>query len=288
MHNGSIKAIVKPGIIYGNAMHATIGALLAFPVLGDWGVVLSVVLGVMGVVASAAAFNNYLDRHRDAAMKRTKERYFAQHPEHWWLAAVLVLGAGGFGFSVLYYGTNELATLLGVIAYIWYVFLYGYTKRVTVHNTLIGAVPGALPGVAGYVAISGELTLVACLIGVMLFLWQLPHFYAISVFRKAEYEAAGFPVLSSKLSEMGMYRVITASQMLYVWSAALLGWYIDNWVFTAGVVGFAMWWYLNSLIIKGMTCEKWARRVFGHSLVVTLSILLLAILAASLRLAGVV
>lgn len=270
--------LTKPGIVKGNALHALAGALFASTLTMQWTQLLGVLIGTSLVIASACVANNYMDRGIDARMKRTKRRPSVTGTVS--LKNAMIYAALLFlaGLAVLYFMTNWIVIVIGLIAYVLYVFVYGLAKRKTVHSTVIGAIPGALPAMAGYVAISGQLSIEPWLIFLLIFAWQMPHFYAISVFRRDDYSAAGIPVLAVVSSFKVVKHAILFYMMFYVVIIALLI-STKTVVPSAGfllLAGAAYWIAIYFTDTKNN--EKWARSLFGTSLVLSLVLLIAAVL----------
>lgn len=268
---------IKPGIVYGNVLHAFLGACFGLLVLNNWAPVVPALVGIALVIASACTVNNYFDRDIDTYMKRTKSRptVKGQIGRSSTIMQATLLGVAGF--CILLFAVNVTVALLGVVAYIWYAGLYTWAKRKTVHSTLIGTIPGALPVTAGYVAVVGWIDIVAILLTVLLIVWQLPHFYAIAVFRKKEYEAAKIPVLASFVTHSVMQKIIIATIAIYV---AVLGMTLYFAQVAMGVyavfVLLGLWWLIDAVRTQSRFQHiAWARRIFGHSLVVTMASVLI-------------
>ncbi|MSU34136.1 MAG: protoheme IX farnesyltransferase [Pedosphaera sp.] len=143
----------------------------------------------------ASALNQLMEREYDALMRRTATRPLPaglMDPE-----TVLALGVGlsVSGMVWLYFLVNPLTALLGVITLGSYIFVYTPMKRRTVLNTLVGAVPGALPPLMGWTAATGELNRGGWVLFLILFFWQMPHFMAIAWLYREEYARAGFRML---------------------------------------------------------------------------------------------
>ena len=152
-------------------------------------------LGTALVASGAAALNQYLERHHDAKMERTEDRPLPSgrmQPQ-----TVLILGGacGGLGLIYLALAVNLLTSLLGAITLISYLFVYTPLKRVTTLNTIVGAIPGALPPLMGWAAARDDISLGGWSLFVILFFWQLPHFLAIAWMYREEYAKAGFVML---------------------------------------------------------------------------------------------
>ncbi|HVZ76117.1 MAG TPA: protoheme IX farnesyltransferase [Candidatus Paceibacterota bacterium] len=186
--------LTKPGIIYGNALVAAAGFFFAAKGHIDWLVFLAMLIGLSLVVGSACVLNNIYDREIDARMARTKDRATVTGKVSRESAAAyaLVLGlAGGIVFG-LYVPALSLAAALAGFAV--YVLLYTPLKPVSPWALFVGAVAGATPPMAGYLAVTGSLDWYAWALFTAMYLWQIPHFLAIATYRYPEYTAAGVPL----------------------------------------------------------------------------------------------
>jgi len=266
--------LVKPGITISNTLSTAAGFFLASSAFGFNAITGGAVVGgVMAIVASACVMNNVIDRGIDARMKRTAKRELVTgritkvHAILW--GALL----GIIGFTLLTVGTNGLTVILGVVAYFWYILIYGFAKRTTPLSTLIGGVCGALPPMAGYVAVSGQFDVTAWLLFLLLMIWQMPHFYAIALFRKSDYAAANLPIWSVRYGDEGTRRQIVGFIALFLLAVPLL--------FVVGVVGFSYLFVMVSLgaywLIQAVYYWRsehvvaWSKRIFGTSLLVLLA-----------------
>ncbi len=258
--------LTKPGIVTGNAYHVLAGIFLAYQFAWSWSTALGVFFGTCALIASACVVNNYFDRHQDAKMGRTKQRPLVNGaisvPAAWVFAIALLM----IGFGLLIATTNWLTVGLGVIAYLSYSFVYTYLKRVTAYNTLVGTVPGALPGVAGYTAFSGQLDTIAWLIFVVLAIWQLPHFYAIAIRRRKEYSATDFKFITGSLDKRGMWWLINILIAIYAVTMLVLTQLTMHWLWLV-VVGLACGYWLWLAARDSTDYTAWAKRVFGGSLI---------------------
>lgn len=154
-------------------------------------------LGTGLVACGAAALNQLLEREHDAKMRRTESRPLPSgrlQPD-----TVLVLGGvmSGLGLIELALAVNPLTSLLGALTLGSYLFIYTPLKRKTTLNTVIGAIPGALPPLMGWTAARNEITVEGWSLFAILFFWQLPHFLAIAWMYREEYAQAGFVMLPS-------------------------------------------------------------------------------------------
>lgn len=265
--------LTKPGIVYGNLLTTAAGFFLASHGNATAIKFFGVMLGVGLIIAAACVFNNYLDRGIDAKMKRTKRRALVTGTISVQNAMLFGTTLTILGFLLLKLSSNFLTIALGVIAAIFYVFIYGYAKRHSVHGTLVGTVPGALPPVAGYTAVTNQLDGGALLLFLALVFWQMPHFYAIAIFRMREYAAAGIPVLPLK---RGIYPtkiqiiVYMIGFMLTILAFAVFDYASYAFAFIMLLIGLR--WL--RLALKGLKVTNdiiWARKVFFFSLLTLLS-----------------
>jgi len=277
-HTRSYLQLIKPGITLSNTLSGVAGFFLAASMVAfNIPTFVGAVLGIALIIASACVANNILDRDMDKHMKRTARRDVASGiisvPKA--LAFLIVLGLTGFTLLLLL--TNFLTFLLGVIAYVWYVAIYGLAKRTTPFSTLIGGVAGALPPMAGYTALTGRVDVAAIILFLILFFWQLPHFYAISMFRKDEYAAAKAPVWAVRYGMKSTKLQIFVSVVLYAVTTSLLFFY-DYTGVTYLVLSSVLslyWIYKGISLYRKVDDVKWARTMFGVSLMVLLTILAL-------------
>src|SRR5690606_31863086 len=154
---------------------------------------------------------------------------------------------------------------------------YGYAKRTTAYSTLIGGVPGALPPVAGYTALTGSLDLATLALFAILFFWQLPHFYAIAMFRRDDYKNAGLPVWSVRYGMTSTKNQLFITVVLYALSAGLLtlfGYTGIIYLVLSSVLSI-YWIYKGVALYNKGDDVKWAKAMFGISLLVLLAMVVL-------------
>ena len=241
-------------------------------------------LSIALIIGSACTVNNYIDRKIDAKMARTKKRalVIGTIPASRAIAFAIILGFSGFIILGLY--TNFLTLCLGVMAYFVYIVPYGIAKRRSVHGTAVGSVAGALPPVAGYCAVTNNLDGGALLLLLLLVFWQMPHFYAIAMFRYKDYKAAGLPVLPVKKGTMAAKIQI----LLYIVAFTVTGSLFTvtgytNVIFLVVIMGLGLsWLYKGVQGFSALDDKKWARGMFFYSLIVNLSMSLLLAVGALL------
>ena len=169
-------------------------ALAANPMEKGW-LFFHTLFGTWWVAAGAAALNQYMERDRDALMRRTQTRPLPQGR----IAPVAALRFGLlisiFGVAELLAFVNPLTALLALISLGSYLLWYTPLKTRTSLCTLVGAIPGAIPPMMGWAAATNRLDLPAWVLFGILFVWQLPHFLAIAWMYREDYARAGFPML---------------------------------------------------------------------------------------------
>lgn len=263
---------LKPERTYANVMTTAAGFLFACRWHIVWGLLLATIAGTTLVVMSACAANNCTDRELDAKMPRTKSRGTVTGAVPIRNLAILaaLMGVGGFVLLVAY--VNWLTALIGAIAYVDYVVLYAWSKRTTVHSTLIGTISGAAPLAAGYAAVTGKFDATALLLGLVMIFWQMPHFYAIGIFRLKDYKAGGLPIWPVIKGVKSTQKWILAYTFLYVLSVIALSVFGKaGWLFGIGIGLLGVYWlYIGAKGLRSLKPEKWARGMFGFSLVTLL------------------
>jgi heme o synthase len=156
-----------------------------------------VVVGTAAAAAGAAALNQWWERRADALMRRTRMRPIpaGRMPALQALALGAVLSI--FGVVYLAIVCNALSATLTAITISIYIFAYTPLKRASTANTAVGAIPGAIPPMIGWAAARGDIGAGAWILFAIIFLWQLPHFFAIAWMYREDYSRAGFRMISS-------------------------------------------------------------------------------------------
>jgi protoheme IX farnesyltransferase len=162
----------------------------------SYGALFHAVFGTALAAAGASALNQWWERRLDALMQRTKTRPIPAGrmlPRDALIAGSLLAIAGVVYLAVL---CNWLSALLAAVTIIIYIFAYTPLKSISTANTLVGAIPGALPPMIGWAAACGVIDIGAWSLFAIIFLWQLPHFFAIAWMYRDDYARAGFRMLS--------------------------------------------------------------------------------------------
>ena len=225
------------------------------------------VLGLALVIGSACVFNNYTDRGIDATMKRTAKRALVSGTISGPHALVYGAILGVLGVLLLAFGTNLLTAVIALAGHLMYIGPYGYFKRRSVHGTLVGSLPGAVPPVVGYCAVTGQIDAAAAALFFILIFWQMPHFYAIAMYRLNDYIQADIPVLPAVRGMAETRRQILLYVLAFVLSISLLKVFgYAGYSFLTGAAGLGIAWLVIGL--KKLPDELWGREMFRFSLIV--------------------
>ncbi|MEL0628337.1 heme o synthase [Psychromonas aquatilis] len=264
-------SVTKPGIIMGNLISGAGGFLLASRGDVDLWLMCATLVGLSLIIASGCAINNVIDRDIDVVMARTRKRVTVtgEMSAFTALSHAAVLGVIGFGLLITY--TTLAAVFFALFGYFIYVVVYSlYMKRKSVYGTFVGSLSGAVPPVVGYCAVTGVFDMGAVILLVMFSLWQMPHSYAIAIFRFKDYQAANIPVLpvSHGIDKAKRHIVIyIAIYALVVMLLPLNG--ITGSAFMAVACTTSLWWLFMALrgYRRDVDIVGWARQVFAFSIV---------------------
>lgn len=188
--------LTKPRLSFLSVITAVAGYLAADP-SRNFSVLISLLIGTSLAAGGAAVLNQWLERDADALMVRTQNRAIPAgrvSPLHAFVYGMALSIAGCY---LLYAGANLLAGTLTAATIASYVLLYTPLKRLTTWNTLVGSIPGALPPLIGWAAAEGRISTLGWILFAILFLWQMPHFFAIAWTHRKDYAQGGFVMLSN-------------------------------------------------------------------------------------------
>jgi protoheme IX farnesyltransferase len=189
-------ALTKPGVVQLLVFTAIVGMFLAVPGMVPWSVLVFGSLGIGLAAAAAAVVNQILDQRLDAQMARTRNRPLPQGRIQERDAFAFALSLGLLGLAILVVLVNPLTAALTFVSLIGYAVIYTvYLKRATPQNIVIGGAAGAAPPVLGWAAATGDVNGYALLLFLIIFTWTPPHFWALAIARKSDYERAEIPML---------------------------------------------------------------------------------------------
>ncbi|MFT5574455.1 MAG: protoheme IX farnesyltransferase [Cryomorphaceae bacterium] len=188
--------LTKPRVVMLIVFTAIVGMLLAVPGMPDLFVVVMASIGIGLAASSGAAMNQIIDMRADAIMARTQNRPLATGGMNVWQAVVFAALLCMLGMVVLVQWVNVLTALLTFLSMVGYGIIYTvFLKPATPQNIVIGGAAGAAPPLLGWVAMTNTVSPEACLLFLIIFAWTPPHFWALALYRREEYAAAGVPML---------------------------------------------------------------------------------------------
>jgi protoheme IX farnesyltransferase len=235
-------------------------------------------LGLSLIVSGANALNMYIERDIDRRMDRTKNRplpagRLTPRVALWFGVVTSVVAV-----PILAIGANALTALLALVANLLYVLAYTPLKQHSQYALHVGAIPGAIPPLLGWTAGTGRIDAAGVILFAVLFLWQIPHFAAITLFRKADYARAGLVVMPNVVGELAARHTIVRWIFALVAASLLivpLGLAGRGYLFAATLLG-AVFFIWGCYGLRAGTGKKWAKSLFG------ISILYLMLLFAAL------
>jgi protoheme IX farnesyltransferase len=261
-------SLTKPGIIYGNLVTLLGGFLLASRHAFDVLLLLYTAIGMSLVIACGCVLNNIIDADIDQLMERTKNRLIARGIISVKAALIYAVVLGILGFLLLVFQTNALTVIIAFVGLFFYVVLYSlWFKRHSVFGTLVGGVAGAVPPVIGYLAVTNHFDSGAVILFLILFFWQMPHSYAIAVYRLKDYKAAAIPVLPVKKG-IAYTRISMLAYIIAFTVTAVMPWFLGY----AGLLYFivalciGIVWFMQTLKpVHADNARLWAKKIFLFS-----------------------
>ena len=264
--------LAKPGMVYGNAISAVAGFLFASKGTFNPLLFVTTIAGIGLVIASACVFNNYLDREIDKKMQRTFKRPLVSGLISSKNSLIYGATLGLVGFVVLFIFTNSLTLALGFIGWFFYVSVYGFVKRKSTYGTLVGSISGSMPLIGGYCAVTNNFDTAALMLFTIMTIWQMPHFYAIAVYRLDDYTKAKLPVLPVvRGTNVTKWEIIIYIIAFLVAIYFLFYYHYAGYTYIIIMLGLGLYWL--KLSINGLYTandELWGRSVFKFSLVIIL------------------
>jgi protoheme IX farnesyltransferase len=237
----SFFQLCKPRVTALIVFTAVIGTFLATPGMVALPLLLAVTVGIGMVSGAAAAFNCLIEQEIDARMARTQGRPLPMGHVSSVETSIFASILGLMGLALLYFFVNALTMWLTLATFFGYAVIYTiFLKPSTPLNIVIGGASGAMPPILGWAAVTNSVTPEAMILFLIIFVWTPPHFWALALYRKAEYEKSGLPMLpvthgeAFTLLHILLYTVILfvvtlipfvmgMSGLIYLVSAVLLG-----------------------------------------------------------------
>ncbi|MBE7355163.1 protoheme IX farnesyltransferase [Staphylococcus haemolyticus] len=266
-----LQQIIKMGLVQGNLIPAFAGAWLAVVMsnhsfLSSIPQILLMLIGSTLIMGGACALNNYYDQDIDRIMPSKQNRPTVNDRISDKNLLILSFGMMLVGEACLFL-LNVPSGVLGLIGIVGYVSYYSiWSKRHTTWNTVVGSFPGAVPPLIGWVAIDGNISLIAIALFLVVFCWQPIHFYALAIKRSDEYSLANIPMLPSV---KGFKRTRIS---MFIWLVFLfpLPFLLSSLGTTFVVLATLLnlgWLYVGLTSFKKATDQtKWATKMFIYSL----------------------
>lgn len=262
--------LTKPGILFGNFVTTLGGFFLAAQGSVDFLLLLITLVSTTLVVASGCVVNNVIDQDIDPKMQRTQNRALVQKTISQNAALVYAAVLGLLGFSMLWFFVNAYAFGFAVLGFIVYVLFYSlWTKRTSIHQTIVGSISGASPPVIGYTAVSNEFDVAALLVFLAYALWQMPHSWAIAIYRFDDYKSANIPILP--VARSVLRTKIECLIYVILFTAVLNGLYCFGYTNILFLMIFNLlsgyWIYLSIIGFQAKDDQRWARGYFLYSVI---------------------
>jgi protoheme IX farnesyltransferase len=263
---GAWIELIKPGILFLLVLCGAAAMFLAGT--PSWHLVGVTLLGGAFAASSAAAFNNYFDRHRDAQMARTKKRSIPSARIQPWWALVFAGALEAASFALLWWQANLLTAALALAGVVFYVYYTIWLKPTTAQNIVIGGAAGAAPALVGWAAMTGDVGVPALLLGFIIFAWTPPHFWALALVYKKDYEDAAVPMHpivhgeDATRRQIFVYAILTVAATLLFVPLRVLG---VVYLVAAIVLGAWFVYLATKLLVK--KDNKTAYSLFGYSIV---------------------
>jgi protoheme IX farnesyltransferase len=260
--------LTKPRIMVLLLLTALGGMFVGAAGVPSAGLIAATLGGLALACGGASALNHVLDRDLDSHMRRTDRRPVAAGRISPAQALEFGVALSALSFVVLASFVNVLAALLAVAGNLFYVVVYtGYLKRSTPQNIVIGGAAGAVPPVVGWAAVTGHLAVPALLLFLIVFYWTPPHFWALALLIRKDYEAARVPMLPVVKGETVTARSIVRYTLILVAVSLLpVAWRTAGWLYLGSALLLGAVFVTLALALRRRTTPPRARRLFTYSL----------------------
>jgi heme o synthase len=275
-----LRELLKPGISIFVVATAAAGYLFGAASGVQAGTLLALMIGTGLTSGGSAALNHLLERRADGLMQRTRRRPIASGRVSPAFALAYGLGVLVLGLAVLTAFTNGLTALLALATAVGYVGVYTPMKRWTTMNTFVGALPGALPALGGFAAATGALGPGGWAAFAILFLWQLPHFFALAWMFREDYARGGFVMLPVSYPDGRATALVSlgAALALLVVGVVPVVLGLMGWLYFAGMLVLGTWFTLPAFSFASEPSDERARRLLLASIVYVPVFFLLVVL----------
>lgn len=258
-----LVTVTKPTITATSTMMAAGGIALA-PGEPSAARVAALLVGTTLVVGAANTLNMYWERESDKLMNRTRNRPLPSGRMSATTALCFGIALGVAGALTLWVGANALVAMLGLFGVASYVLAYTPLKRRSPAALWVGAIPGAVPPVIGWAGIQGEIGTPALALFALLFLWQVPHFLGLAVWKRADYARAGLKTVAVVHEEhVARGYALACAGALVATSLALVPLHLAGPIYFVAASALGLWLFAAALARRA----DWGRRLFFSSLI---------------------
>ncbi len=262
-------ALCKPKIVALIVFTAIVGMFLSTPALVPLDVLVFATLGIAFAAASAAVINHVVDQKVDAVMIRTKRRPLPQGNLSMDAAIRFAVLLGAVSMSILMIYVNTLTAALTLGSLIGYGFIYSmYLKRATPQNIVIGGASGAAPPVLGWTSVTGSLDPNSLLLFLIIFAWTPPHFWALAICRRHEYEKAAIPMLPVTHGvEFTRLHILLYTIVLFLVSMLPYVFYMSGEMYLFGAIVLGGGFLYLAIKMQKDHSDRLAMQTFSYSIV---------------------
>ncbi len=260
--------MTKPKVVLLIAFTALVGMLLSTPGWVPWQILLFGLTGISLAAASGAVINHVIDQRIDALMDRTSWRPIPSGHMDTSHAMRFALLLGSISIAMLYFLVNPLTALITSLALIGYAVIYTrYLKRNTPQNIVWGGLAGAAPPLLGWCAVTGEVTLEAFLLLLIIFVWTPPHFWPLAIHRRDDYAKADVPMLPVTHGiDFTKQQVFIYSVMLLAVSLLPFAILMSGYIYLAGALLLGIGFIRHAVILLRSDGREHAMQTFGFSI----------------------
>jgi protoheme IX farnesyltransferase len=264
----NLYALTKPRVTQLAVFCAIIGMFLATPGMVPWSVLIGASLGILLLASAAFAVNCLIEQKVDAKMKRTAWRASATGEVSTSEIVIMSAVLGVLGSIMLWFFANPLTMWLTILTFVGYAIIYTWLlKPATSQNIVIGGLSGAMPPAIGWAAVANEVPPEAWLLVLIIFVWTPPHFWALALYRREDYQKSELPMLPNTHGEqytllhIVLYTLImlAASILPYVYGMSGL-----VYLFSALILGFVFLGYTVKLYRN--YSDTLAKKTFKYSI----------------------
>ncbi len=274
--------LTKPKIATMALVTVAVGYFLGAAPSPNLAILIHTLIGAGLVAAGGSALNHWLERAADARMNRTKNRPIP-------VGRMKPAEVFSFGITLAVVGIVYLAAavphieaaIAAALTGFLYVAVYTPLKQVTAWNTVVGAIPGALPPVIGWCAAQGTLTADAICLFAILFVWQLPHFYSIAFLHRHDYARGGMKMLPCVERPDGYWTgvaTVATCGLLVLVGLTPFAFGSARWLFLAGSAILGLWFLARCIRFAKIRNERTARTVLRGSLVYLAGVMALLVI----------